>query len=474
MAEKRNEIRPQEGPQTQFLSTLADIAIYGGAAGGGKSFALLLEPLRHINNPRFGGVIFRRTTKQIRNEGGLWDEALGLYAPVGAEMKETTLECTFPSGMKVGFAHLEYEKNIYDWQGAQVPFIGFDELTHFTETQFFYLLSRNRSTSDVPGYVRATTNPDSRSWVKRLIQWWIDEQTGLAIPERSGVVRWFIRREDKIVWADSRQELIDEYGPEVLPKSLTFISAKLEDNKIFMQKDPSYKANLDALPRVERLRLKDGNWNVESAAGIYFHRSWFQVVDALPADARSIRYWDRASTEVTDANASRDPDWTVGLKLLKDKHGIFYIADVARFRHSPLKVEQAVLNTARQDTVKTTVGIEQDPGSAGVADANNYMRLLAGFHVKTCKPTQDKITRALPVSAQCEAGNVKILRAKWNEDLFSELENFPDGAHDDQVDALSGAFNLFQTSNVAEFTPEMAKNRGHGTMAGKLNSGSTW
>ena len=139
-------IRPQAGAQERFLSSSADIAIYGEAAGGGKSFALLMEPLRHIGNEHFGGVIFRRTSPQITNEGALWDEAGKLYPLVGGDARVGSLEYKFPSGSSVSFRHLQYEATKHDWQGAQVAFIGFDELTHFTKLQFFYMLSRNRST----------------------------------------------------------------------------------------------------------------------------------------------------------------------------------------------------------------------------------------------------------------------------------------------------------------------------------------
>lgn len=473
MDEKRT-VEAQPGPQTEFLSTPADIAFYGGAAGGGKTFALLIEPLRHYENSRFGGVIFRRTTKQVRNEGGLWDEAAGLYPQLGAELKETALEVAFPSGARIQFGHLEYEKNVYDWQGAQIAFIGFDEITHFTEFQFFYMMSRNRSTSGVRGYVRGTCNPDSGSWVRRFIAWWIDDDTGLPIPERSGVIRWFIRQNDEIFWADTKAELVDKFGDDSMPKSFTFIPSKVTDNKILMQKDPAYIANLKALPRVERMRLLDGNWNVESSAGMYFQRNWFEIVDAIPAGCQSVRYWDRASTPAKEGSTA-DPDWTAGLKLERSKQGIFYISHVVRLREGPMNVERAVKNTALQDGKGTWVGIEQDPGQAGVADAQNYVRLLAGLVVKVNRVTKDKVTRALPVSAQCEAGNVKILRGKWNEDLLRELENFPEGSHDDQVDTLSGAFNLLTDGLVGEFSKNMlTKNPDAGTIAGSIEEGGQW
>lgn len=434
---------PQPGKQTEFLSTKADIAIYGGSAGAGKSFALLLEPLRHFHNPKFGGVIFRRNSTQVRNQGGLWDESLQIYTPLKATPKQSYLEWIFPSGGKMKFAHLENEASVYDWQGSQIPFIGFDEVTHFTEKQFFYMLSRNRSMSGIPGYVRATCNPDTDSWVRRFIDWWIDED-GFPIEERSGKLRWFIRVEDELKWASSKEELIELYGDEQLPKSVTFIPAKIYDNKILISKDPSYLSSLKALSRVERMRLLEGNWNVRSSAGLYFQRGWFPIVDALPANPVStVRYWDRASTKPSESN--RDPDYTVGAKLHRYADGTYVVEHIARMRDTPLQVEKFVRNIASQDGFKTTICIEQDPGSAGVADVDNYIRMLAGFNIRVRKPSKDKVTRALPVSAQCEHGNIKLLRGDWNDSFLNEMENFPDASHDDQVDALSGAFNELAT-----------------------------
>lgn len=425
-----------------FLSTEADVAVYGGAAGGGKSYGLLLEPLRHWNNPQFGGVIFRRSTVQVRNEGGLWDESYAMYKQLGAHPRQQFLQWEFPKGGSLKFAHLELDKTVYDWQGSQIPFIGFDELTHFSEGQFWYMFSRNRSTSGIPGYVRATCNPDKASWVRKLIDWYIGTD-GIPITERSGVIRWFIRRDDQLIWGDTREELVGRYSSEteqVIPKSFTFISAKLQDNKILMEKDPSYLANLMSQPRVDRLRLLGGNWDVMPTAGMFFQRDWFKVIDAIPAGwIKQIRYWDRAATKPNDAN--KDPDWTRGVKLYKYPNGTWVVADLRSGQVRPLAVETLVSNTASYDGYDCEIGIEQDPGSAGVNDVDNYVRLLAGFIVKINKPTKDKITRAKAVSAQSEFGNVSVLRGTWNEDFFTELENFPEGSHDDIVDALSGGFN---------------------------------
>lgn len=435
------KLEPQPGPQTHFLSTPADIAIYGGAAGGGKSFGLLLDPLRHHNNRKFGGTIFRRTAVQVRNEGGLWDESMNVYSLFRARPRESFLEWRFPSGMSMGFAHLEHDKDVFNWQGAQIPWMGFDELTHFTLQQFFYMLSRNRSTSGVKPKIRGTCNPDPDSWVRTFIDWWIGED-GFPIKERSGKLRWFIRRDDQFIWGDTPEDIYDIYGrgPEIQPKSVTFIPSKLQDNKILMEKDPSYLANLLAQNRVDRMRLLDGNWNVRAAAGMMFQRQWFPIVDAVPSGwIRAVRFWDRAATKPSESYP--DPDWTRGLKLYKYLDGRFCVVDLRSDRDTPGKIEGFIKNTASHDSTSVKVMSQQDPGSAGVSEAENFTRMLAGYDVRTSPNSKDKITRAKPASAQCEAGNIMVLRAPWNEAFFSELENFPDGAHDDIVDVLSGAFN---------------------------------
>jgi predicted phage terminase large subunit-like protein len=452
------EIRPQSGPQEIFLSTEADIAIYGGSAGSGKTYALLLEPLRHITNSQFSTVIFRRTSPQIRAQGGLWEVASDLYTSLGelsATLHETFLQARFPSGAIVKFSHMEHDKNRLDWQGSQIPLICFDELTHFSQQVFFYMLSRNRSTSGIRPYIRATCNPEADSWVSEFISWWIDEETGFPIKENAGKLRWFVRINDKLLWANSKQEIIDNYafGDNTLhPKSVTFIPALVTDNKILLEKDPGYVANLDALPYVERMQLKEGNWKIKPASGLYFKRGNVQIVDAMPAiqtiegipvsNLSSVRYWDRASTEKRDDN---NPDWTRGVKMTKHPNGKIYIEHLASVRGKPFAVENLIKNTASQDTKAIQIGIEQDPGQAGVADAANYVRLLAGYNVRVYPVNKNKVTRALAYSSQWEAGNIVLIRGSWNEEFLTEHEAFPpqlSNQKDDIVDASSGAFNV--------------------------------
>lgn len=269
-------IQPQHGYQQIALASPADILIGGGSAGVGKTFSLLLEPLRHVAKKGFGTVIFRRTNPMIKAEGGLWDASEKLYNLIdGAHSRRSQLEWSFDSGVKIKFSHLEYEKNIYDWQGSEIPLIGFDELTHFTKKMFFYLLSRNRSTCGVQPYVRATCNPDPDSWVREFIDWWIDEE-GFAIPERQGVLRFFMVDNDNYIWGNSKEEVIKKgwhvlkdlveksgIAPENFVKSLTFVGGSIYDNQELLKIDPGYLGNLNSQDEATKARLLGGNWNVK-------------------------------------------------------------------------------------------------------------------------------------------------------------------------------------------------------------------
>jgi predicted phage terminase large subunit-like protein len=433
------KIGPQPGPQEKFLAGKANIILYGGAAGGGKTYGLLLDPIRYVHNPQFGAVIFRRTSVQLKNEGSIWDTSETLYPLLGAKGFRHSLEWRFPSGAKIKMSHMEHDKNRFDWKGAQIPWIGWEEVTEFSEKQFWYLFSRTRSTSGVPGQMRGTCNPDPDSFIARLVEWWIDPKTGYGIAARSGVIRWFIRLGDEIKWGDTREELIAQHGADFEPKSLTFIMSNVYDNKILLQNDPNYLATLKSLPLVDREQLLKGNWLIRPAAGLVFKRSYFEIVDAAPAEVSGrVRYWDRAATPITPSTP--DPDATVGVKMSRDRAGIFYIEHVEKMFASAYQVDKAMLNMAEQDGKACQVAYMQDPGSAGKGEAEATARMLAGYIFHYAVATGDKVVRAKPASSQAEKGNIKIVRGKWNEEFLRVIENFPEGKHDDEVDGLSGAF----------------------------------
>lgn len=295
-------IRPQPGYQEKVLSSPADIVIGGGAAGVGKTFSLLLEPLRHIHNKDFGAVCFRRTSPQIRNKGGLWDASMGLYGSLG-DPRESTLDWRFKSGASISFRHLQYEQDVLEWQGTEVPLIMFDELTHFSEYQFTYLFSRNRSTCGVKPYIRCTCNPDPESFVANLVEWWINPETGYPIPERDGVLRYFTKYSDSYIWGNTKEEVIEqsrfflkelaeESGQpmEDYIKSFTFVSGSIYDNKELLTKDPAYLANLVAQDEQTMLQLLKGNWKVKpDSAELYNYYAMQAVFGNLLEDKDKTR-----------------------------------------------------------------------------------------------------------------------------------------------------------------------------------------
>jgi predicted phage terminase large subunit-like protein len=443
---ERIVFKPQPGLQERAASCTADIAILGGAAGCGKSWISVFEAARNHNVPGYGAIIFRRLSPELMGSGSVWEEAQGMYPYLGAHMREDKLDCQFPSGASIRFSHMQREKDKFSHKSKSYALIIFEEVTDFTEGQFWYLYSRNRSTCGVRPYMRATCNPDPDSFVRKLIDWWIGED-GLPIPERSGVLRWFTRVGDEIEWADTREELLEKFDhldPEdVDPSSFTFIGGTLDDNPALTSKDRSYRGKLAKLPRVERERLLGGNWNVRVSAGDYFKRSEFRSVRTVPGTiVKTIRGWDRAASEPTEENP--EPNATAGVKMAKLDNDKYIVLHVEWMQKRGGAVDTAIVNTAALDGRETTVGLYQDPAAAGKREADQMALKLAGFDFEILPTTQSKEVNAAPYSSQVQHDNVYILEGDWNERFLTEHESFPKGKLKDQVDAASLAFNLLQ------------------------------
>lgn len=436
--------RAQEGPQQAFVESTADFVVYGGSAGGGKSFGMLLAAARDAGVYGADAVLFRREAKHLTGAGGLWARSEELYPSLGGVPKlSAPLEWRFPSGMRVELQHLHYEHDKLDYQGKEFAFVGFDELTHFSETQFWYIYSRVRTMSGVATRFRATTNPDPDSWVKKLIEWWLDKDTGLAIPERSGVLRWFVRDEhDALIFADTPEELRASHPHAGAPKSMTFIVASLADNAALMAKDPGYRDRLMMLPKVEREQLLGGNWNVRAEPGTVFDREWFPVVDVLPSSPIiTVRAWDKAATLPTAENP--DPDWTCGALVSLLASGEIAIHDIIYARDRPGALERLMVATAAQDGIGVIVAAWQDPGQAGVADVDHLADAFLGFQFESVRAGQNKIAYANTWSRRAEERRVLLVRGAWNARFLSSAHAFPKkGVHDDDIDAVSLAVQI--------------------------------
>lgn len=391
--------KPSE-KQAAFLLLNCREALYGGAAGGGKSDALLMGALQYADMPGYAALILRRTYADLSLPGALMDRAQQWLAGTDASWNGQDHRWTFPSGATLTFGYLEHENDMYRYQGPEFQYIAFDELTQFKEKQYRYLFSRLRrlAGSTIPLRMRTASNPGGvgHVWVK---------QRFMVEGRKAGRI---------------------------------FIPAKLDDNPHIDRVE--YIASLKELDPVTLKRYLEGDWDATDG-GDMFRREWFEIISTASAELRKVRYWDLAGTAPNASNP--DPDWTAGLLLGRNNDGLYTVLDVKHVRSSPLGVEKLVRQTAEIDGKGVPIHIEQEPGASGKAIIEHYRRtVLDGWRVDGSRPTGDKRTRAVPVSGRAQAEDIKLLKGAWVGDFLDELELFPNGGHDDQVDALSGAYEV--------------------------------
>ena len=226
---------PNEGPQTSFLAAPEKDVLYGGAAGGGKSFAMLIDPLRNCHRKAHRALILRRSMPELRE---LIDKSREIYpnAFPGAKFREVEKVWNFPSGAKIEFGFLEKDADVYRYQGQAYSWIGFDEITHLpTEFGWNYLASRLRTTDpELQTYLRCTANPGGvgSHWVKKR-------------------------------YVEANEPNKSFIGTDGLSRK--FIPAKLSDNP-YLAHDGVYETMLKSLPATQRKQLLEGNWDVAEGA----------------------------------------------------------------------------------------------------------------------------------------------------------------------------------------------------------------
>lgn len=392
--------------QRAFLLLNQREVFYGGAAGGGKSDALLMAALQYADVPGYAALLLRRKFTELSKPGALLHRAKDWMATTDAKWQAIPKTYVFPGGGSLTFGNLEKEADKYQYQSDEYQFIGFDELTQFTNTQYRYLFSRLRRLkgSKVPIRMRSASNPGNigHQWVKQR----------------------FI--------TDGKK------------KGRIFLPASLVDNPYLDQDE--YTASLNELDPITRKQLLDGDWTARRVGG-KFDVSKFNVVDRAPKSYRVIRYWDMAATEATDEN---DPDWTVGAKVCIEE-GNLYILDIVKIRGNPGKVQDLVSRTAKLDGRRVEIQIEQEPGASGVTVIDHYVRtVLPGYAVYGDRPTGDKEHRANPLASMVYNRNVNLLNGSWIADFLDEAELNPNGDHDDQIDAVSGGYSKLTDETVPQ------------------------
>lgn len=403
---KKPPFCPEEASITQkvFLRTNGIEALFGGAAGGGKSSALLMSALQYVDVPNYSAILFRRTFADLSLPGALMDRFktwIDLYDDI--HWNANSYVATFPSGARISFGYLNNTNDYLRYKGSEFQFIGMDEVTEIRESDYRYMFSRLRRPNSgplaqVPLRMRSASNP-APNWV--------------------------------------RQRFIVE-GME---KGRIFVPSKLTDNP-GIDAD-SYRQALQALDPIERRRLEEGDW-WSTTLGTLFDRTSVVIIDQdevpqVTSAARAVRFWDLAATE--PSHVTPNPDWTVGTLMLFDQ-GIAYILDVKKGRLRGEKVEQLIAQTAYEDGKGVSIRMEQEPGSSGKALVDQYARyVVPGYDFQGIRATGDKLTRARPFAAATANGNVRVVRGTWLSDWLDELSSFPEACdHDDQVDSAVGAF----------------------------------
>lgn len=388
--------------QMAFMLVPHREVLFGGAAGGAKSWGVLAAASQYLDVPGYSALVLRQTYKDLALPGGLMDISHQWWKNTEAKWKAQDYTWTFPGGGTLVFGYLERESDKYRYQGTNYQFIGFDELTQFeTESRYLYLFSRLRRIKgfEVPLRVRATSNPGGvgHEWVKRRFM--VDKT-----PDR------------------------------------LFIPSYLDDNPYLDREE--YRLALAELDPVTRQQLEEGNWEIDPRGGL-FRRHWFNLIDAIPSNVeRRVRYWDLAAS---GEDEFRDPDWTVGTRMNLTSDGSYFIDSVMRFRASAKNVEERIHEVAMADSYETPIFMAQDPGQAGKSQISHYRRnILRGFSFYADKEYRksSKTIRAKPFSAAAEQGLISLLISDWITPWLDEHVIFNEGVHDDQVDSSVGAFEM--------------------------------
>lgn len=365
-----------------------------------NSEALLMAAAQYVEVPGYSALILRKTLPDLNQSGALIPRSHEWWDNTRAQWRENQKKWTFPSGATIRFGFLEKDQHMDNYMGSEYQFIGFDEATQFPYHQYGKLRTRLRKkkTIRVPLRVRCGSNPGNvgHEWVR---QYFIVEGA-----------------------ANGR----------------VFVSAKLQDNPSLDAEE--YTRSFSAVDPVTRAQWLEGDWSI-SSGGASFRREWFTIEDQVPAAfERVVRYWDTAATAPIPGQEHK-ADWTVGTKVGR-MNGEYWVLDVVRFQGSPGTVENLIRQTAIADGEACEIFIEQEPGASGKSMVEDYQfRVLPEFYVQSVRPTGPKAVRASRLASASEARRVHLFAGEWIMKWLAELESFPFGRNDDQVDSASGAYN---------------------------------
>lgn len=439
--------------------------LYGGAAGGGKSDALLMAAAQYVDRPEYAGCIFRRTFSDLALPGAIMDRALGWWRnKPGVSWDGTNKTFRFESGAKITFAYLQHPGDELRYQGAEFQSVSWDELTQFPDRrQYQYLLSRIRRPADsnIPLRSLGATNPGGpgHSWVA------------------------------------------EDFDVMQSNQGFPFYPARVVDNPYIDRE--AYIAGLMHLHPTTRAQLLQGDWRAREP-GDYFRREWFgplldPEVDTWPSrDCARVRWWDLAASE-KEGSAH-----TAGVKMARHRSGVYAIEHCVSFKATPGRRDARIIDIAKSDGPAVTVGLEVEPGSGGIAQVESISERLKliGIRCVYARPTRPKsmvderekiyvvrasssnngkAARCDPVAACLERGysrrgegeewdsvtqdrvpwwgedadkppdqqrdGIRLFSGSWTQSYLDIVEGFPGDGNNrvDEADATSGAWSWLKS-----------------------------
>jgi len=432
--------KPHSGPQTAFHESAAFEVLFGGSCGGGKTVSLLAESLRYVHYKGYAAMLFRRTVPQLTLPQGLVDQSMEMFGKEG-QYNDLAKRWRFPNGSSISFGHMQYAADKQNYKGAQISFLGIDQVEDFDENMYIYLFSRVRSTAGCPRRIRVTANPPDDTvryvadptWIKRRWLPWLgsDEELEVArLPKTEpGDLLWYKRIDDK-------DTLVEPDTPGAM--SRTCIPATVYDNPTLMRENPEYIAQLESLPLLERERLLHGNWNIV-AAGNILKRKWFsQISDTFPDNLRWVRYWDLATSVRTSAHYT-----ATCMAAFERETGNIYLRNMERWKQEWPDTKKAIIARILSEP-DVECGIEAAmQGKSAVQELLRDERLV-GSKIVTVEIDKDKVQRVNAWSPRAESGHIVLISGNWIPGFLSEAEVF-DGksaTYDDQIDAVSGCVQM--------------------------------
>jgi predicted phage terminase large subunit-like protein len=438
--------------QEAFLRLLDPEVFYGGAAGGGKTIALLMAAAQYTDVPGYDALLVRPTLAELERPGGLLDLAHAWFAGTKAAWVGDKRVYRFPGpgrsgadGASLWFSYLDGQADVARYAGSSFSLLGFDELPQLDELTYHRMRRVLRQATNKPNLARS---PDGLTLADVPIR--IRATGNPGGPYHDWIKRYFV-------------------DPASRQPGVVYLASRWDDNP-YLDRD-AYLEQLIHLPPAERERLINGDWDIPDD-GSMFQRDWFPIIDAaeVPKINRAVRYWDLAATIPTPSNT--DPDYTVGLRLDIDHNGTYYITGIVRDRRHAGEIEQLIAATAKKDGPGVQIVIEQEPGSQGEFVEHHLKReVLDGYRLTMDRPTGPKEGRAYPVASAAQQGWIKLLDGPHTKPFLDELAQFPNGRHDDCVDALSGALRALGRRHPIYCTISVAK--GYIPLAGRP-SGRIW